>query len=592
MRTNPTVPKTGTDGLRSVPAPDHGGQNARQNLLTPPTEGPSHRDSCSPAGRDSQAILPESSAGIDRQGDSAPPSEHARGSRLTGGFGILSPRHRLQVTGPSAMTSQRNESSVVEPPDTHSSFRARMPTSGEVVQRSPLSMCNLPESNIAPQVSEQLTSTGVAKKRKADTSELAERTVSPMTSSTVVAKKRKADTSDSAERTVPPMTSSPRLPSPHSSSPVSHTASLQASLPKSRHSLERTGQQALQLYDANFSSSTSLANGQQHPMPPVQLSRTGPPATESHPHYCAFVEDSVVLRECVQGTDYISNWNVHISEDQWKRKSTRTQTKVEQTGSGESCVSKGSLEFTLRSVLVDGDGRQPFIPTQSDFHRRTSKWPKYLAVSINEEFDTTPIPYDGVIDVTHLLREGDNQVTISTWELGETFMYLIALEITWVGTYEEMKDMPTRIPAADVIGTITEFLRSRSDGLNGDDLIDPNPVMGINLIDPLTPEIWRTPVRGRGCQHHECFDLEVFLSSRARDFAEGGLTRPDQWRCPICRGDARPSLLVIDEFLLGVRNSLEENNQLDARRILVKEGGSWEPLFGSPSSRYPSTLPS
>lgn len=61
---------------------------------------------------------------------------------------------------------------------------------------------------------------------------------------------------------------------------------------------------------------------------------------------------------------------------------------------------------------------------------------------------------------------------------------------------------------------------------------------------------------------------------RQREF-EGWASSVDDWRCPICRGDARPGELVCDGWLVDVRKQLEKQGKLGARGVVVEFGGSW-----------------
>ncbi|KAK8162646.1 hypothetical protein BKA80DRAFT_273268 [Phyllosticta citrichinensis] len=94
----------------------------------------------------------------------------------------------------------------------------------------------------------------------------------------------------------------------------------------------------------------------------------------------------------------------------------------------------------------------------------------------------------------------------------------------------------------------------------------------INLVDPQSASrICEVPVRSIACHHRDCFDLATFLASRP-----GIVTGVDEWRCPICRADARPAHLIVDGFLTDVRRQLELRGELDtAKAIIVEADGSW-----------------
>ncbi|KIW89024.1 uncharacterized protein Z519_10509 [Cladophialophora bantiana CBS 173.52] len=307
-----------------------------------------------------------------------------------------------------------------------------------------------------------------------------------------------------------------------------------------------------------------------------------------------FVEALIVAQECIHADSALVYWNVHISQDHWARRAASLPA-AGQFGPRERDVSNDNVQFRLRSIAVQADGGGKVTPTPSDFHVQPTKWPIGLAVSINGdygvEFKRSKAPNGAHLatDVTDLLKEGDNEVVVGAYftpqEERSRCVYLMAVEVICVANhdkianYDKMKSMPTRIPKADVIGAITESLKSKRDRTEVVDLTISQSAINIDLMDPLTSVIWTTPVRGRECRHQECFDLEAFLFRRTDGVNKGSLASPDRWKCPICEGYAPPNMLVIDEFLLEVRKTLEKDRQWQAQAIDVKEDGTWEPKF-------------
>lgn len=49
----------------------------------------------------------------------------------------------------------------------------------------------------------------------------------------------------------------------------------------------------------------------------------------------------------------------------------------------------------------------------------------------------------------------------------------------------------------------------------------------------------------------------------------------DNWKCPICFLDARPSSLRVDEFFAEVRKGLLAQGLSKTKKILVTADGSW-----------------
>lgn len=58
----------------------------------------------------------------------------------------------------------------------------------------------------------------------------------------------------------------------------------------------------------------------------------------------------------------------------------------------------------------------------------------------------------------------------------------------------------------------------------------------INLNDPFTWDLIKTPARGYKCHHGQCFDLKIFISFMMT-------TRNRTWKCPVCGKDARKFMI-------------------------------------------------
>lgn len=109
-----------------------------------------------------------------------------------------------------------------------------------------------------------------------------------------------------------------------------------------------------------------------------------------------------------------------------------------------------------------------------------------------------------------------------------------------------------------------------------DELSVVNDYIAIELVDPFMARIFDVPARGRTCKHQECFDLDAFLSTRVSK--SGSDPMKENWKCPICGGDCRPSNLIIDNFLADVRAELLRSGKLEeTRAIHVKADGTWQP---------------
>ncbi|EXJ85800.1 hypothetical protein A1O1_06169 [Capronia coronata CBS 617.96] len=305
----------------------------------------------------------------------------------------------------------------------------------------------------------------------------------------------------------------------------------------------------------------------------------------SDSRYYQHVVDIVRMPQTISANSDLVQWIAHIDPYLWDSKAKTLKPSGEFLTRRRS-IWNGCVQFRLKCVAVD-EGPGTSSLTLSEFCVQSTKWPQYLAVSINGDMGVdfrrkahhgTDIP----TDVTDLLRAGDNEVSIaiSSTSAGPQQTYLMAIEVVVVSDREHLLGFVGRSAPQESLSSIVAALKGQKDGNTNDDdedIIIAQPVLSIDLVDPFTSVMWVTPVRGKECQHRECFDLDSFLLSRTCRDPGSGVTNPDLWKCPICNKDARPLMLTIDRFLLEVRKTLEQRNQVEgARAILVKEDGSWE----------------
>ncbi|KAF4550709.1 MIZ/SP-RING zinc finger-containing protein [Elsinoe fawcettii] len=126
-------------------------------------------------------------------------------------------------------------------------------------------------------------------------------------------------------------------------------------------------------------------------------------------------------------------------------------------------------------------------------------------------------------------------------------------------------------PTAEVLASIKKRLQPR-DG-DDDDLVMVDPALNITMTEPFSnSKIFDLPARTKSCKHDQPFDLRIFLESRP---VRGNCGVAEQMKCPLCGADARPPEIVLDGFLMDVRNELKKTNRLDARTITVDEKGTW-----------------
>lgn len=287
-----------------------------------------------------------------------------------------------------------------------------------------------------------------------------------------------------------------------------------------------------------------------------------------------YIESIIMLPQIFNKGSALFRWHVTIPPPLLFTK-VRSRKLVGTFLSPESDVLSGSSQFRLKCMKqnLDGGSDPAFLPAY---------WPAFVSISVNGDFNVdfrrkAHYGTDMSTDITHLLQDGENEIavgiTFSPQEANVT--YLVGIEVIRIKNHASVATMPQHLPSANVKASIAAAIAADGDG-DDDDLVVADPGVSIFLVDPITSQMWVTPVRSQKCQHRECFDLNAFLLSRTSRSKGSTLTNPVQWKCPICNQDARPQNLIIDDFLVQVRQSLEERNLMETRTILVKEDGNWE----------------
>ncbi|KAK5449624.1 hypothetical protein LTS15_008699 [Exophiala xenobiotica] len=300
--------------------------------------------------------------------------------------------------------------------------------------------------------------------------------------------------------------------------------------------------------------------------------------TQANGKWYHYVEDIIRLRPLLDAEAPMGQWKLEIPQCFWVRKALSQKVGREFSVNCRR-VANGSTQFRLKCIASD-DKQALESLSRSDLGAQPGRWPEHLSVSINGDMgvDFRRKVHHGVdlpTDVTDLLVDGVNQVTVSvSFTSSEApTTYMMVIEVTSMADEEKVRSMTGQISAEEVSASIDAALNGNNNTNTDEELVISQPNISIDLVDPFMSTMWNTPVRGKMCQHRECFDLDAFLDSRTD---HDGVTSPDHWKCPICRNDARPQMLVLDHFLANVRTTLGGMNRLDAKAILVNGDGTWE----------------
>ena len=190
------------------------------------------------------------------------------------------------------------------------------------------------------------------------------------------------------------------------------------------------------------------------------------------------------------------------------------------------------------------------------------------------------------LDITNHLRQGVNKITFHVLRNAaesQTVHYAMAVEIMELSTEHHARRL-CRVHLADRSrARLHRRLQARTQH-DDEDLTIVNDDLTIDLVDPFTAHIWDLPARSTQCAHPECFDHRTFIHTRSNLATFVGPLK-DNWKCPICSSDASPQNLIIDAFLVEVREEISKSGRLDtARALRFRADGSWEVKFAEPEA--------
>lgn len=241
-------------------------------------------------------------------------------------------------------------------------------------------------------------------------------------------------------------------------------------------------------------------------------------------------------------------------------------------------VYDGCATYRLRSVGVPQDAE---MIEEADWSVKDTSWPPWCFLRFNEvDLELRRKSHHGKdlpVDVTPYLREGANSITVAFLAATAAKGYALAVEKIEIGDQARVDSARTMLAADQSLRLITQSLRICANGTtDGDDDVQiADSHISIDLVDPFMATIFDIPARGKTCAHRECFDLPTFFQTRKSRVKDGPIS-PDEWKCPICKRDARPQSLIVDSFLKTVRDSLVASGvAADAKAILVSGDGSW-----------------
>ncbi|MCJ1388728.1 hypothetical protein MMC18_001577 [Xylographa bjoerkii] len=232
-----------------------------------------------------------------------------------------------------------------------------------------------------------------------------------------------------------------------------------------------------------------------------------------------------------------------------------------------------SHTFRLRCIKIAHLNRQSKLPWLGE----ETSWPSNAVfVCNNTSLELRRKAHYGKdlpVDITSLVKEGHNSLHVALIRVGPIVVdtdpiFATAVEVIEIGSLSTVKGYIRHVET-----TMLERIRMRLkpadsdvEVLNGDITID--------VVDPYSSSLIKTPARGADCRHYECFDLDNYLETRL-GASKGSPCQPEQFRCPICNGDTRPQSLFIDQWFCEVLAEIRRLDRLDIRSIIIDGAGAW-----------------
>jgi hypothetical protein len=239
----------------------------------------------------------------------------------------------------------------------------------------------------------------------------------------------------------------------------------------------------------------------------------------------------------------------------------------------------GSCRYRLRLCFAKSDqevtrGTWTVLPTS---------WPEQTFVTVNGTPVFPPREQD-YLELTTSIKLGKNNVVVSlpnvTANHKKDCSSYMRVEIIKVIDHDSAIAMIRQAPCIPAVDTKQEIQR-RLEGPKSNDIIVENKFLDVSLADPFSLAMFEVPVRGIGCKHLECFDLETWLRTRPKKPSPDSDKEPclvDVWGCPICGLDARPVSLRVDGYFSQVRAALIERDQSHIKQIKAHANGEWTPV--------------
>ena len=234
------------------------------------------------------------------------------------------------------------------------------------------------------------------------------------------------------------------------------------------------------------------------------------------------------------------------------------------------------LKSTSQLLRVRTIRKHGVAATEASWAVTETEWPNSMVILLNDR--EMPIRRkaewgkDMAVDITSHVKQGENYMRASFLRTPRNaartpqYEYELAVEILSIVDQDSISESVQTLPSSETHERILRQLNSTDDEI---EIVSSDLV--VRVADPFSAQLLTKPVRGKGCLHYECFDQDIFVSTRKKM-----VLLPEQFRCPICGGDARPTSLRLDGWFVEVLKKIREGGREDAKAIVVDKSGGWK----------------
>ncbi|ETS74628.1 hypothetical protein PFICI_13112 [Pestalotiopsis fici W106-1] len=351
-------------------------------------------------------------------------------------------------------------------------------------------------------------------------------------------------------------------------------------------------------HDAHSRKSLEMSLHQSHLRSPRRILK-GIMFSSQHERYYQYIKYLALDPSPIPQQKYLHVFQFNVTQSEVFKLSSDSPANA--LGPPSNFYFDGSLRIRIRVCFARGVGR---VPSEQDWIVAETDWPEHIQMQLNNQ----PLMFrrkqhhskDQPVEVGGFVVAGENilKVSVPVQKPFEKGMPFVAVEVIETLSHTSMYALPNLsdeavIPAEETRVVIQNRLGGASNSCDDDELAMVSSDLSINITDPFSMSLWNTPVRGKGCTHLECFDLETWLTTRpGKKSCTCGAKRAsdcelcpkepslvDKWKCPLCSGDARPGSLRIDGYFAKVRRALANQNLLSVKKIQVTTDGSWTPII-------------